>query len=101
MWCLHNIDFKVNYTEDCPTSGRDFTTTTTNKKSKQKEQKTKTKTKKHVCPSALIYFFRPVTSKTLFLCQLIVCLHIWLRFLLFIMFTDSLNDRSCMNFAYD
>ena len=24
MWCLNNIDFKVNYIEHCPTSGRDL-----------------------------------------------------------------------------
>ena len=36
MWCLHYIDFKGNYTKDCPTSGRDFKWTVQGKKQKDK-----------------------------------------------------------------
>ena len=83
MWCLHNIDFKVNYTEHCPTSGRDLKWTLQQQQEIKQKQKQKNKTKKQVCLSALIYFFRPVTSKPLFLYQLIVCLSIWFHFLSF------------------
>ena len=59
MWCLHDINFKVNYSnlKDCPVSGRDLKWTLQVKKQKKK--------KKKACPSAMIYFF-PVTSKPLF-----------------------------------
>ena len=36
MWCLHYIDFKGNYTKDCPTSGRDFKWTVQGKKQKDR-----------------------------------------------------------------
>ena len=57
MWCLHDIDFKVNYSKDFPVSGRDLKWTLQVKSKKKKRQ---------LCVSAMIYFFRPVTSKPLF-----------------------------------
>ena len=57
VWSLHDIDFKVNYTEDCPTSGRDLkwttTTTTTTTKHKQRK-KTKKKTGLSYCPDIFL-----------------------------------------------
>ena len=62
MWCLHDIDFKVNYTKDCPTSGRDLKWTLKVKIKKRKRQ---------VCFSVMICFFNPVTSQPLFVTNLL------------------------------
>ena len=43
MWCLHDIDFKVNYSEDFPISGRDLKWTLQVKIKKKKKLKKKTK----------------------------------------------------------
>ena len=65
MWCLHDIDFKVNYTEDGPTSGRDLKWTL--QQQQQNTHKKSKKKKRQICLSAImIYFIRPVRSKPLF-----------------------------------
>ena len=79
MWCLHDIDFKVNYSEDFSISGRDLKWTLQVKIKKQNLKKKK----KQLCLSAMMYFFRPVTSKPLFVYQLIVCSFLSFRFLSF------------------
>ena len=57
MWCLHDIDFKVDYSEDFPISGRDLKWTLQVKIKKKKKKK-----RRQLCLSAMIYFFRPVTD---------------------------------------
>ena len=74
MWCLHGMDFKVNYARDCLISRRDFKWTL------QVKMKKKKKTRQ-LCLSAMIYFFRPVTSKSLFAYPLSV--YLWFCFLSF------------------
>ena len=49
MWCFHDIDFKVNYTEDCLTSGRDLKWTLQQQQQKKRTNKKQKNKKRQVC----------------------------------------------------